>query len=287
MSDIASLDDLRLVAAISRTGSVGAAARDMRLSQPSASQRLARLERRCGVMLFERDRRGARPTPSGEEMTRQANALLVRLEGVVQAVRDAGAARRLRVSTFPSMASTLFPVLEELMPEVPLEQHVDHGGNLVLRVNEGTLDAAFVAIADRLTLPRGTTARVVGRDRLTCFLPRAVAPPPGTRHPFRDTEVVYVTYDLGADSVHARLAALGAIPRRAATSDTVLATARRQGMPAVIPRSATIAGLRAGERVVDLPFTMSFKLSLVTGRKPDQRLTRVLPAIREMLALGG
>ena len=45
--------------AISRTGSVGTAARELRISQPSASQRLARLERTCATQLFLRDTRRA------------------------------------------------------------------------------------------------------------------------------------------------------------------------------------------------------------------------------------
>ncbi|HEY5785932.1 MAG TPA: LysR family transcriptional regulator [Microlunatus sp.] len=62
--------DLRLVAAVARLGSLGAAARELLVSQPSASQRLAALERRCGLRLFDRDNSGARPTAAGSAMSK-------------------------------------------------------------------------------------------------------------------------------------------------------------------------------------------------------------------------
>ena len=66
MTDAASLTDVRLVLAIEDTGSIGGAATLLRISQPSASQRLAVLERRVGVALVERDTTGARLTPAGQ-----------------------------------------------------------------------------------------------------------------------------------------------------------------------------------------------------------------------------
>ena len=49
-------------------------------SQPSASQRLAALERRAGVELFDRDTTGARPTAAGTEMVANAQHVLGHLE---------------------------------------------------------------------------------------------------------------------------------------------------------------------------------------------------------------
>ena len=61
-------DDLRFFLAIARTGSLTAAARDLRVSQPTVSRRLASMEKRLGVSLFDRTRRGYEPTRSGLEI---------------------------------------------------------------------------------------------------------------------------------------------------------------------------------------------------------------------------
>src|SRR3954466_3864994 len=104
MASLPSLEDLRLVQAVTRTGTVGTAARELRISQPSASQRLARVERLCGTKLFERDTRGARPTPPRAELGRRADHILSHLEDVYAAARAAATGRRLVIGTFASIA---------------------------------------------------------------------------------------------------------------------------------------------------------------------------------------
>lgn len=283
MVSLPDLDDLRLVAAVARTGSIGAAARELRISQPSASQRLARLERRTGLPLFVRDPVGARPTPAGDELARQAAHVLDHLSGMYDAVRAATAARPLRVGVFHSMAQALLPVLDEELADAPFEPHVDHGDRLLGWVSEGTMDAAFVGIAKELPLPR-TTAHAVGGDRLVLFLPVSAPTPAGRRQPLREQDVVFCTYDLGSDELRARLAALGGRPRRGGDIASTLTIARRRGHPAVVPRSA-LANLADGERQADLPFTHRLQLSMVTGPDPDPRLLEVLPRLRQELAL--
>src|SRR5690242_3759319 len=108
MTSLPAVEDLQLVQAIARTGAVGTAARELRISQPSASQRLARLERLCGARLFERDTRGARPTPAGAELARRADHILSHLEEVYAATRAAATGHRLVIGTFASMAPILF-----------------------------------------------------------------------------------------------------------------------------------------------------------------------------------
>lgn len=283
MASLPDLDDLRLVAAVARTGSIGAAARELLISQPSASQRLARLERRTGLPLFVRDPVGARPTPAGDELARQAAHVLDHLAGMYDAVRAATAGRPLRVGVLHSMAQALLPVLDEEFTDAPVEPRVDHGDRLLGWVSEGTMDAAFVGIAKELPLPR-TTIHAIGDDVLVLFLPESVAEPRGRRQPLRDREVVFCTYDLGSDELRARIAALGGRPRRGGEVASTLTIARRRGHVAVLPRSA-LADLAPGERYVDLPFKHRLQLSMVTGPEPDPRLVGVLPRLRRELAL--
>ena len=61
--DLVALDLLVRVAA---GGSVGAAARDLDMTQPHASRLLSRLERQLGLQLLDRSPAGSRVTAEGE-----------------------------------------------------------------------------------------------------------------------------------------------------------------------------------------------------------------------------
>ena len=285
MSSFPSVEDLRLVLAIGRTASVGSAARELQVSQPSASQRLARLERRIGVRLFERDTRGARPTAAGTELIAQARHILGHLEGVYDATLAAASADRLVMGTFASLASALFPVLDEHLTGFAVEQRIDHGPQLVEWVAEGTMDAAFIAIADQLTLPPGVTAHTVGYDRLVLFLAAGVEPPRRGKQPLKDRQVAYSTYDMGSEELRSRLIALGAHARRGVTLGTTIAMARRRRHLALLPRSAVADWLLTGERVLPAPFRYRLTLSAVTGRNPPAAVLDVLPRVRRELGL--
>ncbi|MFK4085035.1 LysR family transcriptional regulator [Kribbella sp. NPDC020789] len=285
MTSLPAVEDLRLVQAIARTGAVGTAARELRISQPSASQRLARIERLCGTKLFERDTRGARPTAAGAELARRADHILSHLEEVYDATRAAAAGHRLVIGTFASLAPILFPVLDADLSDTDIEQQVDHGQFLVERVAEGTMDAAFIAIAEQMTLPRGTVARRIGRDDLVLFVPPGV-PLPGTgKQPLKDRLVAFSTYDRGSEEIQSRLVALGAAARRGVTLGTTVAMARRRSHLAVVPRSALATELQPGEQLVPAPFRYRLTLSVVTSPTPPKPLIRHLPRLRKTLNL--
>lgn len=285
MASLPSVEDLRLVQAINRTGSVGTAARELRISQPSASQRLARLERACGTRLFERDTRGARSTAAGADFSRRADHILGHLEEVYAGTREASAGHRLVIGTFASLAPILFPILDADLPDLDIQQQVDHGHFLVERIAEGTMDAAFIAIADQMTLPRGTVARRVGREELVLFIPPGAKPPGRGKQPLKDRLIPFSTYDRGAEEIHARLIALGAVPRQGVTLSTTVAMARRRSHLALVPRSALATELRPGEHLTPAPFRYPLTLSLVTTPTPPKPLIHLLPHLRTTLDL--
>ncbi|HZN17553.1 MAG TPA: LysR family transcriptional regulator [Micromonosporaceae bacterium] len=70
------LRHLRVLCAIAETGSVTKAAAVLGLAQPALTAQLQRIERMLGGPLFERDRRGARPTALGELVLARARVLL-------------------------------------------------------------------------------------------------------------------------------------------------------------------------------------------------------------------
>jgi DNA-binding transcriptional LysR family regulator len=285
MTSLPDADDLRLVLAVAGAGSVGSAARRLQVSQPSASQRLARLERRVGVRLFDRDTQGARPTPAGAELARQADHILGHLDGAFEAARSAVASRWPRVGTIASLAELVLPVVDAALDGI--DQVVDHGDRLIAWLDEATLDAAVVAIADQTELPRSLRTHRIGGDELVVVLPKGVRLPARGSLPFRGTQVVFASYDAGSPRIRQSLAAAGAEPRRAATIPAALATARLRGCPAVVPRSATRAPTWkvAGDRVRPLPWTYRLRLDLVLPRRPRAGLLAVAVDVRSALGL--
>lgn len=81
---VVSLDLLRTFQAVHRAGTITAAARLLRLTQPTVTAQLRALESAVGQALFVRQARGVHPTPAGEDLAR-------RLEGPLDALADIAA----------------------------------------------------------------------------------------------------------------------------------------------------------------------------------------------------
>lgn len=81
-------DDLELVLAIRGEGSLSAAARQLGLEPPAVTKRLAALEGRLGLRLFERTTRRVLATAEGETVCRHARELLAGFETLEHSLRE-------------------------------------------------------------------------------------------------------------------------------------------------------------------------------------------------------
>ncbi|WP_163508998.1 LysR family transcriptional regulator [Fodinicola acaciae] len=284
MSSLPTVEDLRLVEALLRHGSLGAAGRELRISQPSASNRLAALERRIGERLFDRDTTGARPTPSGRALAAEAAHVLGHLEGIFDRTRAAARGEVLSVGTFPSLAAWLFPALSQLLSSTTLHQVTDHGDRLVEWVGEGSLDAAVVTIADQLRLPAAATAVPFASDRLALFTPPGVRVGAG-RRPFLGLDVVTHSYHPSSEAMHRRLSELGARPRPATTGETAVRMSRLLGCPAILPRGLAVAYAAPDDKLTQAPVQARFTLFLVTRRPSPPALAAVTGELATLLGL--
>jgi len=82
------LNLLRLFDAVWRARSVSLAAQQLGLSQPTASQGLARLRHALGDALFERSGSGVRPTPKADRLAKAVQNALTTLEEALNAPED-------------------------------------------------------------------------------------------------------------------------------------------------------------------------------------------------------
>lgn len=217
-------------------------------------------------------------------MAQQARHILGHLDQVYAATVAAAEHRSLRVGTFVSLAPALFPALERELDQV-VTATVGHGPALMDHVAEGSLDAAAVAVAEQVALPRGVRTHALGEDSLV-LVRKASTPGVGRgRQPLKGRRVVYSTYDLMGPVVRERLERLGAWAHQGVTLPSTLALARHRDCLAVLPRSAVAHQLGADEVIEPLPFRIRIRLSLVTGRDPDARLVAAAPALRRALHL--
>ena len=285
MTSYPEVGDLRLVDAIARHGSLGAAARELLVSQPSASQRLAALERRCGVRLFDRDNTGARPTAAGQEMVTEARHILGHLERVFEHSRAAANTETITVGTIPSLAMLVFPALHVALPLLRTSQVVDHGPRLVGLVHEGSMDAAFVAIAGQIELPKGVAREELGLDRIGVLVPAMCDLQSTGRRELAGRTVVTYTTDYSGEELDGRVVALGATPYQAATAETAVRLGRLLGHPVLMPRSLLRTYLTDSDRELATPRFGGPRLSLVTRVPAAPYWKTALPHIRAELGL--
>jgi DNA-binding transcriptional LysR family regulator len=112
-------DDLRLFLAVAETGSFSAAARQLKLGQPTLSRRIADLEEQLGSALFIRQNQGCVLTalgesllPGAQQMAQWAQQMAVTLSQTPQLAQG-----KVRIATTPSIA---FVVIPQVMKQLSL-----------------------------------------------------------------------------------------------------------------------------------------------------------------------
>lgn len=148
------LRHLKVVCAIAETGSVTKAASQLGLAQPALTAQLQRIERTLGGPLFERDRRGARPTALGELVLARARVLLPAMKGLQdEAARLAGSSgtdimSRYRFGAIGGpVVGGLVHRLSTAQPDAQITTHASYYvEDLANRVLAGKLDFAQVGV---------------------------------------------------------------------------------------------------------------------------------------------
>lgn len=143
------LRHLRIVCAIAEAGSVTKAAAALGLAQPALTTQLQRIERSLGGTLFERDRRGTRPTALGDLVLARARVLLPALRGLQSEATElvsAGQVTRFRVgATSGPVVAGLVQRLATAYPDRHVSLHSTWSMNeIAQKVLGGDLDFALI-----------------------------------------------------------------------------------------------------------------------------------------------
>jgi DNA-binding transcriptional LysR family regulator len=151
------LRHFRVICAIAETGSVTKAAAVLGLAQPALTAKLQRIERAIGGPLFERDRRGARPTPLGELVLARARLVLPAVKSLQadanRLARGEAAMSRYRIgSTNGPIVGGLVHRLAAAHPEAAVSTYTNWSATeLTGMVHAGSLDYALVGVCGNAT----------------------------------------------------------------------------------------------------------------------------------------
>ncbi|ANN16948.1 LysR family transcriptional regulator [Amycolatopsis orientalis] len=163
------LDSLRLLVLVDELGSIGQAAARLGIAQPSASKRLSTIERRLGLVLVDRTRRGSALTPDGRVIAGWAHRVLSELDGLLdgaEALRTQHEAE-LRVAASMTLAEHLVPgwigELKRGNPGLYLGLEVTNSDQAAELAREGKVDLGFVESPGALP---GLSSKRVATDRL-------------------------------------------------------------------------------------------------------------------------
>ncbi|ADP82373.1 LysR family transcriptional regulator [Pseudofrankia inefficax] len=267
-TDLATLD---LLLSVAETGSVGGAARAHGISQPSASERLARLERLFGVPLLVRTRRGSTLTPTGEAVVAWIHPVVDAAQALADGVLSLRADQRarLRLTASLTVAEYLLPrwllVLRRGHADLEISASVANSADVCAAIRSGRADLGFVESPD---VPADLGRRVVGTDGLALVVAARYPLAARADRDLRAGDLVDVPLLLrepGSGTretfLRALAGALGrtpSIPRATSlgSTATILATVRAGGGVGVVSARAAAAGLATGElvrlRVADL-----------------------------------
>lgn len=273
------LDTLRLLVAVSETGSLSAAAARRGISQPAASARVREFESRWRLAVVQRSARGSRMTTDGEAVVSWARGVLHGADTMRASLEALTARRRAGVVVAASLtvAESLVPrwlgELHTRRPEVQPVLRVVNSETVADTVRSGHADIGFIESA---ALPAGLAHRQVGHDRLVVV----VAP----QHPWARRRAAlssaelraarWVLRESGSGTRSTFDAALGQEPEVAleATSTAALVGATAAGVgPGVVSQMSVHAELELG-RLVVVPTELDLARPLTCVWRGEERL---------------
>ncbi len=240
MTRVPDLESLRLLVLVGERGSLGSAAAELGIAQPSASKRLSTLERRLGLVLVDRTRRGSQLTDAGRVVAGWSQRVLDELNGLLTGAEALRARHEteLKVAASMTIAEHLVPgwigELRRTRPEIYVGLQVTNSENVPELVRSGAVDIGFV---ESPHAPAGVSTRRVARDRLVVVV--------GPSHPWARRRRPLTVAELVATPLVVR-------ERGSGTRETLDLALRRAGAGEVRPllelgsatavRGAVIAG---------------------------------------------
>ena len=146
------LSELRFVVSVAQEKNFRRAAAKSFVSQPALSLAIKKIENELGVLIFERNRMGISLTTVGEKIVNQAQIVLEEADKIkaISIVEKNTQQVEVKIGLIYSIAPYLLPSIISLVknssPEIILDAEEDITTNLVKKLDEGSIDAAIIAL---------------------------------------------------------------------------------------------------------------------------------------------
>ncbi|MDC0475341.1 LysR substrate-binding domain-containing protein [Methylophilaceae bacterium] len=146
------LSELRFVVAVAQEKNFRRAAAISFVSQPALSLAIKKIENELGVLIFERNRMGISLTTVGEKIVNQAQIVLEEVDKIKAISKVEKNTQQVAVkigliySIAPYLLPSIIPLVKNSSPEIILEAVEDITTNLVKKLDEGSIDAAIIAL---------------------------------------------------------------------------------------------------------------------------------------------
>lgn len=167
------LTELRHLIALAQEKHFSKAATRCHVTQPTLSVSINKLESTLGVKIFERHHNSLRITPIGEKIVAQAQRALAEIN-IISEIASTGKMQLntpLKIGGIYTVAPYLFPLLipkiNKLAPAMPLIVQEDFTANLRMKLQQGELDAIFIALPFKET---GVVTKELYQEQLVALM---------------------------------------------------------------------------------------------------------------------
>ena len=146
------LSELRFVVSVAQEKNFRRAAAKSFVSQPALSLAIKKIENELGVLIFERNRMGISLTTVGEKIVNQAQIVLEEVDRIkaISVVEKNTQQVEIKIgliySIAPYLLPSIIPLVKNSSPEIILEAEEDITTNLIKKLEEGSIDAAIIAL---------------------------------------------------------------------------------------------------------------------------------------------
>jgi LysR family hydrogen peroxide-inducible transcriptional activator len=155
MGEAMTLAELRYLVAVADLGHFGRAAERCRVTQPTLSSQLRKLEESLGAPLVERTTRFVSLTPLGTDVVAHARRLLEEADQISELVRHRHGTLTsvLRLGIIPTLSPYILPLLldplHQRFPGLRLVLREDLTDNLIAALEAYTLDVLLIALPEQ------------------------------------------------------------------------------------------------------------------------------------------
>lgn len=186
--------DMEIFIAVAETGQMGAAAKELYISQPTVSHAITQIEEEYHVKLFERLSKKLYITETGLEFLGYARHIMSTFREMEQYLHHASYQQNIQVGASLTVGSfflsNIITRFERENPNINIRVYIDNSTNIAEKICQGTLD---IAVIEGTVKHRDIISKDVHEDEMVLIC--------GKNHPFASRDSIQLSEIAGKDFV--------------------------------------------------------------------------------------